>query len=306
VEVNVENATSPSLSAPLRLALIGAATAFAWVVLSLVLGFGAGSAHADDADERPSLLGAVSEVVDSTANVAGTVVDTVVAVTPAPVPQPVRETVGAVGSVVTTAAEPVAGGVAGPATTPVVAVVTQVPVAGDVVEVAGLDDVVAEVGRTVDDSLGDLVATVADATSAIGQPVPASPVLPEIPGLPLFPALPDFDAPSDASAAAAIATGDATAVATAAWSASATGLLRNVDSFPQPSSGVTATSSVASAAGGTAAGAPGMAGELCPPATSSSGSGGAGPGALALLSTTRVSPSAAHVTSWAARKPAST
>ena len=88
-----------------RLALIGAATAFAWIALSLLLGLGSGSAHADEGDdEGKGLLGAVTSAVDRTATTVTTtvtktmsavteVVNTVVEVAPAPVQQPVQQVV---------------------------------------------------------------------------------------------------------------------------------------------------------------------------------------------------------------------
>jgi hypothetical protein len=101
--VNVEIATS--LPRIWRLALVGAATAFAWIVISLLLGLGSGYAHADDgADDGKGLLGAVTSVVDKTtstvtktvssvADTATEVVNMVVDVAPAPVQEPVREVV---------------------------------------------------------------------------------------------------------------------------------------------------------------------------------------------------------------------
>ena len=83
-EVNVKIATS-QLSRVVRLALVGAAIAFAWVVLSLALGFGASHASADDSDDKGLLggaLGAVTSVVDNTAS---TVTSTV---RPSPAPSP--------------------------------------------------------------------------------------------------------------------------------------------------------------------------------------------------------------------------
>jgi hypothetical protein len=107
--VNVEIASSQSLSRLWRLTLVGVATAFAWIVLSLLVGLGSGQAQADDGDDD-GLLGAVTSVVDKAAStatdtvkkVAGGVektVKTVVAVAPEPAQRPVREAVKSVGSV---------------------------------------------------------------------------------------------------------------------------------------------------------------------------------------------------------------
>lgn len=99
-EVNVEDAHSLSGSRIVRLGLIGAALAFAWLVLSVVLGFASGDARADDsADDsrRGGLLSGVTKVLDRTTSaVTSTVSAAVPAVTdavksvlsPAPAPAP--------------------------------------------------------------------------------------------------------------------------------------------------------------------------------------------------------------------------
>ena len=150
-----------------RLALIGAATAFAWIALSLLLGLGSGSAHADEGDdEGTGVLGAVTSAVDRTATTVTTtvtkttsavteVVNTVVEVAPAPVQQPVQQVVQTVGTTVNTVTQPVvevvSNDVVGTVTAPVVDVVTQVPVVGGIVTGTGLDRAVSDLGDTVDE-----------------------------------------------------------------------------------------------------------------------------------------------------------
>jgi hypothetical protein len=289
--VNVEIATSQSLSRIWRLALVGTATAFAWIVLSLLLGLGSGSAHATDGDDDGNgLLGAVTSLVDRTASaVTGTVttvaggvtgvVNTVVDVAPAPVQEPVRQVVGTVGTVVTTATKPVtdvvSGGVVGSVTQPIVDVVTQVPIVGGVVSGIGLDDAVTDLGGTVDDTLGGLVGAVTDTTSGIGLPPGTTPlpggVLP-----PLVPGVPATVEPGDAVAATA---GVSTpAAASPGGGLSAFEFYAAVPLLPADSAVVSA-SDVPS---GTRGALP-SAGGLCPPTASSSGPGGTGLGAWAFL-----------------------
>ncbi|MHC2998181.1 hypothetical protein OB08_02450 [Microbacterium sp. HJ5] len=271
-----------------RLALVGAATAFAWVVLSLLLGLGSGHAHAEDADDGEGLLGAVTSVVDETASaVTGTVtgatagvtevVNTVVEVAPAPVQQPVRQVVQSVGTVVQKVTQPVvevvSDDVVGAVTDPVVEVVTQVPVVGDIVTGIGADKAVEDLADTVDETLGGLTGAVEDTGAAIGQPSTGSPVLP-----PVNPALPRTPAVLDEPAAQPSADG---MTATAAASGGASALLI-FDGAYEPGSAPSA-SVLPSTASSDARGPLTPAGGLCPPSASSSGPGGAGPGAWALV-----------------------
>lgn len=306
-EVNVEIATS-QLPRIVRLALIGAATAFAWIVVSLLLGLGLGQAHADETDDGGLLggaLGGVTSVVDTTASTVTETVssvttgvpealDPVVAVAPAPVQQPVNQVVQTVGTAVATVTQPVSdvasGGVVGGIAQPVVDIVTDVPVVGDVVTGVGLDDAVADLGGTVDDALGDLTGAVGETGQTIDEP-PAG-VIPSIPDLPLIPG----SGPSDDSATPALGTGlaglalvettgafvtqFATAAAIrAAWGAASVALTAVTD-------GVVFVSSAVLAAGGAFT----SSGGLCLP-SASAGPGGAGPGAWALIA---LVPLAAH------------
>lgn len=294
----MEIATSQSLSRIWRLALVGAATAFAWIILSLVLGLGSDHARADDADDN-SLLGAVTSVVDRTAGaVTGTVstvttgateaVNTVVAVAPAPVQAPVRDAVKAVGSVVTTVAQPVSdavsGGVVGRVTAPVVEVVTQVPIVGDVVSGVGLDDAADDLAGTVDESLSELIGDVSDAGTGVGLP-PSGPA-PGLPGLPALPTappiplgghpLPALDAalPADAGTAGAGMSGAAQDAASA---------LSAFLAAYEPRSAADAIVPRAAVSSADPRGSSAPAGVLCPPSALSSGPGGTGSGAWALV-----------------------
>ncbi|WP_318247036.1 hypothetical protein [Microbacterium gallinarum] len=287
-----------------RLALIGAATAFAWIVLSLLLGLGFGSAHADEGDDDGAgLLGAVTSAVDSTATTVTTavtkttsavteVVNTVVEVAPAPVQQPVREVVQAAGSTVNTVTEPVdevvSNDVVGTVTAPVVEAVTQVPVVGGIVTGTGLDQAVSDLSDTVDDTIGELTGTVADTGSAIGQPPAGTPDLPPVtPGIPVLPGGDHSDEPTGvdtpaASAASAPRLGPDTAATSAIGGAAASAQLLFSDGvhegFATPATAVSSSSASPDARGPFT-----PAGELCPPTASSSGPGGAGPGAWALV-----------------------
>ena len=300
----MEIATS-QLPRIVRLALIGAATAFAWIVVSLLLGLGLGQAHADEAEGGGLLggaLGAVTSLVDTTASTAtGTVstvttgvtqtVNTVVATTPAPVQQPVSQVVQTVGAVVTTVTQPVAdvvsGGVVSDIAEPVVDLVTEVPIVGGIVEGTGLDDAVTDLGGTVDETLGGLVATVDETGATIGQPPATGP---GIPALPVIAQLPDLlDSPADSSAPPAIA------LPAARTDAAATLFTTTARAFGQwvaasVSEAALRAAVVVSSAALVAGGLLGSAGGLCL-SIASAGPGGAGPGAWVLAA---LLPLAAH------------
>lgn len=297
----MEIATSKSLSRLAQLALVGTATTFAWIVLSLLLGLGSGEAHADENDPGGNgLLGAVTSLVDRTAATAtGTVtavtgsvsgvVNTAVAVAPAPAQQPVREVVQTVGTVVIAVTAPVtdvvSGGVVGAVTEPVVDIVTQVPVVGGVVTGIGLDDAVTDLTTTVDDTLDEVAGAVLEVGETVGQPgagIPVVPVLPVLPGSPATPALLDHtDATGAAQFALVPAIGDAAAILTSSrafTAASLHGTAGNRALAP-----VHGTPAVWSS---TSSGGPGPlspAGGLCPPSATATGPGASGLGAWALL-----------------------
>lgn len=302
----METATS-QLPRIMRLALIGVATAFAWIVLVMLFGLGAGNAHADDADEK-GLLGAATTLVDRTASaVTGAVtstattvttgvadvVDSVVTVAPEPVQAPVREVVQTTSTAVSAVTAPVAevasSGIVGAVTAPVVDLATQMPVVGGVVSAVGLDDAVDDLAGTVDETLGAVAGVVDDAGSSIGRPPVAEG--PRLPGAPVLPAIPGpWDETGTAvTAAAALSTNipGLAADALAGWTAAS---LRFAALAPYSAALKAITASADAFAPAAAGGAFGSAGGLCLP-TSSTGSAGAGPGAWALVA---LDPLAAH------------
>ncbi|MDY0908127.1 hypothetical protein [Microbacterium sp. CFBP9034] len=293
-----------------QLALVGVATAFAWIVLSLLLGLGSGQARADDSTDGKGLLGAVTSLVDETASTVTStvtavtgevtgVVNAVVEVAPAPVQQPVREVVQSVGTVVTTVTEPVtqvvSGGVVGTVTAPVVAVVEDVPVVGGIVSDIGLGDAIEDVAGTVDETVGGVVDAVDDTGSSIGQPsTGANPAVPPV--LPELPSLPGTTSPDSAAPAgqdARPAAGPAPAIApTPAFSPGAASALLFQGAYEPVGSASSAPVVVSSSmASSDARGPLSPAGDLCPPTASSSGPGGTGLGAWALVA---LGPLAAH------------
>lgn len=285
-EVNVEIATSP-LSRIVRLALIGIGTAFAWIIVSLFLGFGLGQAHADEADDDGLLrgaLGAVVSVVDATASsVTGTVssvttgvtevVNTVVSVAPAPVRQPVSQAVQSVGAVVSAVTQPVdevaSGRIVSGITAPVVGLVTAVPIVGGIVSGIGLDGAVTDLGGVVDDTLSGVVDVVDDTGSTLGQP-PAAAGSP-FPGEPTDTTTNDdaaLDWATDAASPSTIE--ESAAIRRGPWS-EASALVSSATPDVIVASAAPSGGGVLSSEGG-----------LCLPAGSSAGPGGAGSGASAL------------------------
>ena len=292
----MEIAATQTLSRICRLALIGVATAFAWIVLSLLLGLGSGDARAADDDGGKSLLGAVTSVVDETADaVTGTVakvtdgvtetVNKVVEVAPAPVKQPVKEVVKTVGTVVEKVAEPVAevvsDDVVAKVTEPVVDVVKEVPVVGDVVTAIGADEAVGDLADTVDGTLSELTGAIVDTGASIGRPSTGTPALP-----PLIPGIPVFPAPGGATDASGDDGAPEPANVRLGPSAAGGFAASDLPSFAgayEPGSAPAAASATAASALSDARGALSPAGGLCPSSASSSGPGGAGPGAWALV-----------------------
>lgn len=285
-------ADSQSVSRIVRLALIGLGAAFAWVVISLMLGLGSAQAGAQEGDESgtgavASLLdrtvAGVTETVGTVAPTATDVVGAVVDVVPDQVQAPVQDVVSTVGEVVAASAEPVQtevdAGVVSTVVAPVVDLVQQTPIVGELSGGLGLDDAVTDLGATVDRALSGAVSTLTDAGADLAVP----------PGIdrPVVPL-----APGDATAGAAVAL---VAASTASKSAPQIGPAqaetRGGAAACPPLVAHTAAVS-ASAASSSALDArtnrssPGLS-----PSAISSGSGGAGPGAWALIA---IAPLAAH------------
>lgn len=311
-----------------RLALLGLSTAFAWIILSALFGAGASGAHADERDDNKSLLGAVTKVVDKTAESVTEIVtevtepvakinemavETVVEIAPKPVQEPVREVVETVDTVVTKVTEPVKKVVASkPVTTitePVVEIVKKVPVVGTVVSGVGADDAVNDLGETVDDTLDGVGGVVDDVTESVDVP-PAAGVVEKPVTVPdevveeaaeaLVPAASTPDAaesarvvPTEAAERASVKTADASADEISLFTGDAASA-SPFFSLADAAAFTAATTTTASAASSSPADAPTTypaAGGLCPPLASSSGPAGAGLGALALVA---MWPLAAH------------
>lgn len=289
----MEIATWRGLRVLARLALCGIVAAFAVMVLSLLLG--SSTAHASDDDgDRSGLLGAVTNVLGGTADVvdtavtdvtsvATTTVEKVVAVAPAPVQQPVA----AVSEVVTTVTAPVtevaSSGVVSAVTEPVVTAVTAVPVVGEVVTGLGADDLVTEVGQTVDRTLETVVDAVDEAGGAIGAPSPPSPTEPIIPlpQVPLLPAPPTHDIDVEESHALAGVPALTSPFAVAADRAGTVSPSASLPSFQTLAQTAPAATSAVAAPTDRSGSAPPLSGP-CATATSSLGSSSAGSGAWAL------------------------
>ncbi|SDG51636.1 hypothetical protein [Microbacterium pygmaeum] len=177
------------LSRAAQLAIGGVMIAFAWLLLSVVFGLGAGHAHAEDADQDggvlSSLTGAVGGTVGTVVDVAGDTATTVV-----PVVQPVVETVTtvvppaapvleAVADTTAAVIEPVqevaSSGVVTEVVTPVVDLVSSVPVVGGVVTALGVDDAATSVAGTVDDAASGLTGTVGSTVPAVIVPASSNP-----------------------------------------------------------------------------------------------------------------------------------
>ena len=186
------------------LAMAGIAVAFAWIILTAVIGWGTADAHAED---DKSLLGGVTDLVDDVAGTATsastevvsksakTVVEPVVTTvkkTVAEVAPPAAPLIAEVTHVVTEVAEPVQKIVA-PVTKvvePVVAIVREVPVVGGVAKGLGADDAVSDVVKTVDETLGAVETAADPVIDAVDTPIVGDPTAPVIPAVP---------APSDGS-----------------------------------------------------------------------------------------------------------
>lgn len=166
---------SPRIS---RVLLAAIGVAFAWVLLTLVLGFGSSDARADETDDGGAVANLVTTVVTDTAKVvagaATTVAHTVDAATtavvpapaahPAPAPKPavpvVTPVVKAVGTTVTATTtavrDAVEPGVVTPIVTAVGKTVSTVPVVGAIADGLGLDEALPAAATGVDRALIDI------------------------------------------------------------------------------------------------------------------------------------------------------
>ena len=307
----MEIAHSLSGSRIVRLGLIGAALAFAWLVLSVVLGFASGDARADEGtdDSRGAgLLSGVTKVLDRTTSaVTSTVSAAVPAVTdavksvlspapapqqpapaapapqqptpqqPAPAPAPQQPAPGVVSPVVEAVATPVVdvvdSGVVSQLTAPVVATLGRVPVVADVVARLGLDDAVTDTAAIVDRTASETIHLVVELGAAVDG------VLPQIPGVTAPPELPVSD-PDAAAPPADVADASASGSSSPTLARTAHDLVRDrlgASSSPPAPLGSAVPSDGASAPS-TPDAVPSSA-----PLTSTAGPGGAGSAAWALV-----------------------
>jgi hypothetical protein len=216
---------SPRIS---RVLFAAIGVAFAWVLLTLVLGFGSSDARAQETDDGGAVADLVTSVVadttDAVTGAATTVTSTVDAVTtavvpppaahPAPAPQPaavpvVTPVVKAVGTTVTSAtatvrdaAEP---GVVAPIATAVSRTISAVPVVGSVAESLGLDEALPAAATGADRALIDITLGLAGTVDRVVPPLAGL----EAPAVELVPpgAVPSGTEPAPAAAPSASATG---------------------------------------------------------------------------------------------------
>ena len=229
----MDTAHSQHLSRISKMLLAAVGVAFAWVFVSLALGFSASQAHAE---EDPGLLGSVSgvvegngtgatEVVDETAaGVTGVVQTTTapaeettapVAETVAPVVEPIVETVApgvesvtpivpvtpvvetvesTVAPVLTTVTDVVEAGVVAPIVDTAVGVVGAIPVVGGVVSTLGVDTAASSVGSGVDGLLQGTAGAVAGTVTDVVGTADGIIANPVVPVRPgLDPAIPGSD-----------------------------------------------------------------------------------------------------------------
>ncbi|KRA25195.1 hypothetical protein ASD65_12755 [Microbacterium sp. Root61] len=271
------------------LAAAGVFVALGWILLTAALGWGASFAHADDDTDRGGLLGAVTGLVDDTVSavtgvatgavqtattaVVTPVVQTVTTVVPpaAPLVSTVTDTVRAVTAPVR---QLVDTGVVSDIVDPVVAVVGAVPVVGKLVTTLGVDNALTDVAGTVDGTLSGVVGTVDGSVGTIVPPITGIPGV-VVPG-----------SPSDGTVTAGVPTGVALAIGNAptfvGGDAGAPGHRR--DAWWPSTAGVAVTAvSAATPLGGAAHSSSSPPGLCAPWGGSSTGSGGTGPGAAALL-----------------------
>jgi hypothetical protein len=182
---------SPRIS---RVLFAAIGVAFAWVLLTLVLGFGSSDARADETDDGGAVANLVTSVVTDTAKVvtgaATTVAQTVDAATtavvptpaahPAPAPEPavvpvVTPVVKAVGTTVTAATtavrDAVEPGVVTPIVTAVGKTVSAVPVVGAIAGELGLDETLPAAATGVDRALIDITLGLAGTVDRVVPPL---------------------------------------------------------------------------------------------------------------------------------------
>lgn len=177
------------------MALVAAGLASAWVLLTLVLGFGSSDARAEDGDDGGALGGLLSSAVDVTTGVVsdaathgvgsatavvGTAVQSVTVPAPvAAVAAPLVETASTVvvgaSNVVASAA---ATGLVGPVGDAVTVLVVQTPIVGDVAHAVGVDAAIGSLGHGLDATVEGVATGLGGAGAAIQPPEPVSSAIP--------------------------------------------------------------------------------------------------------------------------------
>lgn len=285
---------SQRLSRISTLLLAAVGVAFAWVVLTLLLGWSSTTAHADD---DSSLLGAVGStlessttaVTDTAGDLLGGVADTateVVAPIAAPVAAvvepvaPVVEVVQEVAAPVVTAVADTAGsGIVSAVTDTAVDLVAAVPVVGDVAISLGADDALTSVGTAADGVLqattGAVATTVTSPPSLIpSSPTPVVPIVDDVEGAVsgIIPTTPTDAAP-----------GAAPTLSLAAALAGTTTGMSSVVFAPVPAATATSAVNGVSLLGAVTGGLLSLLGAVLQADSVLSGPGGAGPGAWVLV-----------------------
>lgn len=287
-------------SRTLRIAVGGVFFAFAWILLSIVFGLGAGHAHADEADDRGGLLsgvtntagalvtgvtdvvsGAVASATDVVAGAADTattvvtpIVEQVAEIAPA---LPVAPVVDTVGSVATAVSDVAAAGVVAPVVDSTVGAVTSVPVVGTLVSGLKLDKAATTLGTSVDGTMQGTTGALSGLFAGVAAVAPGSGV--SVPSIPLIPGT-AFDGISPISAGTLVST-DAAATPRAVASSFFANSALPPASWETGASVVIAA--VGAVAGGAWDGAVMLFGSFAPADSAFSGPGGAGPGAWVLV-----------------------
>lgn len=291
-------------SRTLRIIVSGAFLAFAWILLSIVLGLGAGHAHADEADDRGGLLSGltngvtsttgalvtgvidvvsgtaasatdvVADVADTSATAVVPVVEQVTEMAPA---LPVAPIVGTVGSVTTAVSEVAAGGVVAPIVGATVDVVSSVPVVGTVASALTLDEAVSTLGTSVDSTLQGTTSALSGLLAGVATVAPDAGV--SVPSIPLIPGT-AFDTLSSAGVAVLTSTD---AVATPRSVSSSFFAARALPDASWQTAASVVIAAAGAAAGGAWDGALMVFGSFAPADSALSGPGGAGPAAWVLV-----------------------
>ena len=181
--------------------IIAVGLASAWVLLTLLLGFGSSDARADEPDDGGASGGLLSSVVDAgtavVSDVATGAVEAVTAVVEttvnsAPLPEPVAAVVAPVtdgaSNMVVTVAEAVSStassGIVAPVADAVNGLVSRTPIVSGVADVLGVDDALTSLGTGLDSTVADAAGSLAGTGKALQLPALPTPILPTMTSLP--------------------------------------------------------------------------------------------------------------------------